>query len=179
MATETILNWNEFLATAKEGEKCEWVDAEVILMTPVNFRHEIVLTKLAKSLDRYCESHREWMWVPSNAVFTMSSGNWRCPDASLLRKDRLPADISSLTRVEFPPDVAFEILSPSDQPSQVQRKRQDYLESGVIQVWIDPEKGLIELIEPDRPLRYVQGTQPLLIANLPGFELIPESLFKI
>ncbi|MBZ5545464.1 MAG: Uma2 family endonuclease [Acidobacteriia bacterium] len=179
MATKTIPRWNEFLTAAKEGEKCEWVDAEVVLMTPVNFLHEIVLTNLAKSLGRYCDANPGWVWVLSNAVFTMSSGNWRCPDASLVRRSRLPADITSLTRVEFAPDVAFEILSPSDTPSRVQRKRQDYLGSCVIQVWIDPEKGLVELIEPDRPPRYVQGTQPLAITCLPGFELIPQDLFKI
>lgn len=46
----------------------------------------------------------------------------------------------------FRTDVAFEILSPSDSPSQIQRKRLDCQRSGVIQVWFDLEKRLVELI---------------------------------
>jgi Uma2 family endonuclease len=109
----------------------------------------------------------------------MASGNWRCPDASLVERSRFLGGEILPTRAEFPPDVAFEILSPRESSSQIQRKRQDYLESSVVQVWTDPEKRLIELIEPDRPLQFFQGQQPLVISRLSGFQIIPEDLFKI
>lgn len=179
MGTKTILSWEEFLAAAKEGHKSEWVDSEVILMTPVGLWHEAILARLVRRLEEYCQSDTEWICFTSNAVFTMASGNWRCPDASLVRKNRFPGGVISATKADFPPDVAFEILSPSETPSHVQRKRQDYLESGVVQVWIDPEQRLIELIEPDRPLQYFHGPTPLAITSLPGLQVVPEDLFKI
>jgi Uma2 family endonuclease len=107
----------------------------------------------------------------------MSSGNWRSPDVSMFRKERLTNGVIPETRAEFAPDVAFEILSPGNSPSYVQRKRRDYRESGVIQVWIDPEKRFIELIYPDRPLEYVQEGESLAIAGLPEFALDVKSLF--
>ncbi len=179
MGTKTTIGWEEFLAAGKEGQKSEWVEGEVIYMTPVNFLHELLLARLMDYLGKYCSAHPEWVWVPSNAAFTMASGNWRCPDASLVRVDRYPGRNLPLKRSEIPPDVAFEIYSPSDSPSEIQRKRQDYQESGVVQVWIDPEKHLVELIQPDQPLRYFEEDQSLVIPKLCDFSLDLKNLFSV
>ena len=75
--------------------------------------------------------------------------------------------------------MPFEILSPGNRPSQIQRKRKDYQESGVVQVWIDLEKRLVELIYPDRPLQYFQEDQALVIDKLPGFSLDLKAIFPL
>lgn len=177
MATKTTISWEEFLASGGEGQEWEWIDGEITHMTPVNFRHELFLGHLIGYVADYCRSHPDWICVPSNAVFTMSSGNWRSPDVSMFKKGRLTNGVVPATRAEFAPDVAFEILSPGNSPSYVQRKRKDYRESGVIQVWIDPEKRFVELIYPDRPLEYVQEGEILTIAGVPEFALEVKSLF--
>jgi len=177
MATKTTISWEEFLASGSEGQRWEWVDGEITHMSPVIFRHEMVLARLTEYLADYCRSHRDWLWVPSNAVFTMSSGNWRSPDVSLFKRGRLANGVIPAARAEFAPDVAFEILSPGNFPSYIQRKRKDYRESGVIQVWIDPEKRLIELVYPDRPLEYLQEGEFLTIAGVAEFALEVKSLF--
>jgi len=179
MATKTIPSWEEFLSTAKEGHKSEWIDGEVHIMSPAGLYHEAVLTRLIAVLANFCQKNTDWISFGPNAVFTMTSGNWRCPDASLVKRSRFLGVEILPVRAEFAPDVAFEILSPSWSVSEVQSKRQDYVESGVTQVWIDPEKRVIELIEPDRPLQFFQGVNPLVLSRLPGFQLIPEVLFKI
>lgn len=179
MATKTALSWEEFLAAGKEGHKSEWVDGEMIMMSPVNFRHEILLARLITCLVDYCHRNPEWFWIPSNAVFTMAAGNWRCPDASLVRRDRIPGGVIPLDKADFPPDVSFEILSPSDTPSMVQRKRQDHLESGVVKVWVDPEKCLVELTQPHRPLQFFHPPQALTISELADFRLDLERLFSV
>jgi Uma2 family endonuclease len=177
MATKTTISWEEFLASGSEGQRWEWIDGEITHMTPVNFQHEMVLWRLMVYLADYCRSHTDWICVPSNAVFTMSSGNWRSPDVSMFKKGRLTNGVIPQTRAEFAPDVAFEILSPSNSPSYVQRKRKDYRESGVIQVWIDPEKRFIELVYSDHPLEYIQEGEFLTIAGLAEFALEVKSLF--
>jgi len=179
MGTKATISWEDFLAAGEEGHRWEWVDGEITFMTPVNFQHEILIVRLINSLSDYCAARPEWVCVASNAVFVMTSGNWRCPDASLVRRDRFPGGILPFQRSEVAPDVAFEIHSPGDKPSDVQRKRKDYQESSVVQVWIDPEKRLVELIYPNRPLEYFQEGQPLVIDKLPGFSLDLKSLFSI
>ena len=178
MATKTALTWEEFLAAGEEWQRWEWVDGEVEFMSPVNIRHEAFLALLVELLVRYCRAHPDWICLTSNGVFTMASGNWRMPDASLVRRAQFPAGQFPV-KADFPPDVAFEIHSPTDSPldvgarhgvplpdaifethcdspGQIQRKRKDYQESGVIQVWFDLERRLVELIYPDRPLQYFE-----------------------
>ncbi len=179
MATKTTMSWEEFLAAGQEGQRWEWVDGEVEFLSPVNLRHEGILALLVSHLVDYCRRHPEWVCFTSNGVFTMASGNWRMPDASLVRKHRFPGGIVPVGKADFAPDVAFEINSPSDTPSQIQRRRKDYQESGVIQIWIDPQQRLIELIYPDRPLQYFQQDQLLVIDKLPDFSLNLEDLYSI
>jgi Uma2 family endonuclease len=170
MATRTALTWEEFLAAGEEWQRWEWVDGEVEFKSPVNLRHEQFLIFLIECLARYCRAHVEWMAFASNGVFTMASGNWRMPDASLVRKARFGAGQIPV-KADFAPDVAFEIHSPSDSPGQIQRKRKDYQESGVVQVWFDLERHLVELIYPDRPLQYFEKNQALVIDTVPDFSL--------
>jgi Uma2 family endonuclease len=174
--TKATITWEQFLAAGVEGQKCEWVDGEIVQMTPVDLPHEATVSRLIASLDEYSRAHPEWICFASNAAFTMSSGNWRCPDASLVRKQRFAGGQIPLM-AEFTPDVAFEVHSPSDKPSELQSKRKDYQQSGVIQVWIDPEKRFIELVYPDRPLEYLQEGELLTIAGVAGFALEVKSLF--
>jgi Uma2 family endonuclease len=178
MQTGTTITWEEFLAAGEEGQRWEWVDGEVEFMSPVNLRHEQFLVLLIVSLGQFCHTHPEWTSFASNGVFTMRSGNWRMPDASLVRRSRFPGG-QIPTRADFAPDVAFEILSPSDSPSQIQRKRLDYQQSGAIQVWFDLEKRLVELIYPDRPLQYYHEDQVLTVDTVPGFSLDLKELFAV
>jgi Uma2 family endonuclease len=178
MATKTTITWEQFVAAGVEGHKCEWVDGEIVQMSPVNFRHEAILLRLFAFIEGYCRRHLEWVGFPSNAAYTMTSGNWRCPDASLVRANRF-AGGDYPVMADFAPEVAFEVNSPSDKPSEIQSKRKDYQQSGVIQVWIDPEKRLVELVYPDRPLEYFQEGQALIIATFPDFSLDLKDLFSV
>jgi Uma2 family endonuclease len=177
MATRTTLTWEEFLAAGEEWQRWEWVDGEVEFMSPVNLRHERFLIFLIECLARFCRTHPEWVAFASNGVFTMASGNWRMPDASLVRRARF-SEGQIPVKADFAPDVAFEIHSPSDSPSQIQRKRKDYQQSGVVQVWFDLEKRLVELVYPDRPLQYFEEHQPLVIDTVPDFSLDLKELYS-
>src|SRR5437764_1215264 len=149
-------------------------------MSPLNLRHENFLVLLIACLGQFCRAHPEWMAFASNGVFTMASGNWRMPDASLVRSVRFP-EKKIPVKADFAPDVAFEILSPSDSPSQIQRKRLDYQQSGVIQVWFDMEKWLVELMNPDwpdRPLQYYRENDTLTIDAVPGLSIDLKDLFS-
>jgi Uma2 family endonuclease len=48
--TKATITWKEFLAAGVEGQKCEWVDGEIVQMTPVNLRHEAIVSRLIASL---------------------------------------------------------------------------------------------------------------------------------
>lgn len=178
---KTAITWEQFLAAGEEWQRWELVDGEVEFtsMSPTGSKHAYVIANLMAQLVAYCKQHREWMCVASDVAFTLKSGNWRCPDAALVRADRFPDRNIPTGPAEFPPDVAFEVYSPNDVAAQIARKRRDYQESGVIQVWIDAEKRLVELVEPGRPPQYFEPGRPLVIDKLTDFALDLQALFEV
>lgn len=179
MATKTGVTWEEFLAAGEEWQRWELVDGEVEYMSPVHLRHQAMIFRLIMLLGRYCEQHGEWLCFPGDATFTMASENWRCPDLSLVHTRRFPGGRIPDAPGSFPPDIVFEILSTADSASRIQRKRQDYQESGVIQVWINPKKRLAELIYPDRAAQFFNEDQPVVIDKLPEYSLNLKDLFSV
>ncbi len=178
MGTRTGITWEQFLAAGEEGQRWEYVDGEVEFMSPVNLRHQGMLYALIACFVEYRKQHPEWLCFPGDATFTMASGNLRCPDLSIVHASRFPDGQVPETKADFPPDIVFEIISTGDTASQIARKRKDYQESGVIQVWIDPRRRLVELIYPDRPVQYFEEGQPLVIDKLPDLFLDLQALFS-
>lgn len=178
-STKVKMSWEEFLAAGEEWQRWELVDEEVEFMSPTGYRHSVVISRLSAQLERYCQSHPEWIAGGADATFAMRSGNWRCPDATLVRSARFPGGDLPTGRIDFPPDVAFEVHSPGDTAAQIGRKRKDYRESGVIQVWIDPEKRQAEVVYPDGASRHFDEGRPLIIDGLEGFALDLKALFNV
>jgi Uma2 family endonuclease len=69
----------------------------------------------------------------------------RIPDAAFTNWDRLPGRRYPSARIpQLAPNLAVEILSASNTPREMARKRQDYFSAGVELVWeIDPEKRTV------------------------------------
>jgi Uma2 family endonuclease len=176
MATKPGITWDEFLAAGKEGQRWECVDGEVVFMTPVFRPDGKISAQLDYELVAFTRLRPEWIAYGTDTAFTMVGGNWRCPDAPLVRRERFDAG-DPKGPAPFPPDAAFEILSPNDTGSEMQSKRQDYYESKVIQVWLDPEHKTAEVISPRRPAEHFRAAQVLTILELPDFRLDLNSLF--
>jgi len=178
MGTRTSISWEQFLAAGEEGQRWEFVDGEVEFMSPVNLRHQALLYALIACFVEHRKEHPEWLCFPGDATFTMASGNLRCPDLSIVHASRFPEGKVPETKADFPPDIVFEIISSGDSASQMARKRKDYQESGIIQVWIDSQRRVVELVYPDRPAQYFAEDQALAIDKLPNFFLDLRALFS-
>lgn len=72
--------------------------------------------------------------------FRFPSGNVRCPDTTFVSVGRLGGRPLTDDFCDFLPDIAVEVLSPSDLPRLVLDRIGEYLQAGVPLVWvIDPE----------------------------------------
>ena len=60
----------------------------------------------------------------------------RAPDVSFVSRDRLPPEGESDRYWPFAPDLAVEVVSPSDTVSEVQEKVMDYIAAGTRLVWV-------------------------------------------
>lgn len=170
MATKTTLTWAEFLAAGREGQRWEYIDGEVEFMSPSGLPHGLVIDEISVAAHKFVSANPEWVSVPTDVAFRMASGNLRCPDWSLVRRERLTGGIAS-GPAPFPPDVAFEVISPNDTWSDIQSKRREYRKNGVIQVWVDPEERQVEVISPVQGAGTFGEGEIAVIEELPGLEL--------
>lgn len=172
MTTKSALTWEEFLTAGREGQSWEYVDGEVKFMSPhMGGEHFLAVKAIGKAADRYEIEHPQWLSVHTDVAFKMTSGSLRCPDWALVRHERFGEGGIPDGPIPFPPDVAFEVISPSDKWSDIQSKRREYRSDGVIQVWVDPQERTVEVINPKYGSRIFAEGEKAVIDELPGLEL--------
>jgi Uma2 family endonuclease len=170
MGTKTALTWEQFLAAGKEGQRWEYIDGEVRFMSPTGSRHGWVIHLIGKALSRWEDVAGDWVCFGADVAFTMADGSWLCPDAAVVWRERYPGGVIPEGPTPFPPDVAFEVRSPGDKASDVEKKRYVYYNK-VTQVWVDPEAETVEVVSPNRPTRYFGRGETVVIEELPGFRM--------
>jgi Uma2 family endonuclease len=179
--TKTALSWEDFLAAGKPDQRWEYIEGEVRFMSPTGGQHGVVIHEIGLALGTL--NPQEWVCFGADVAFTMAGGDWLCPDAAVVRRARFEAGVVPIGPVPFPPDVAFEVCSPGDKASDVERKRRLYYLSKVIQVWVEPETETVEVVSPNSPVRYFGSGETAVIEELAGFEMklfpLPEGKSKL
>ena len=119
------------------------------------------------------------MLTAPQAGYRMAGGNLRVPDFSFTRFDRFPNSEVPDGFIEFAPDLAVEIISPSEQPGDMARKVGEYFASGAQQVWhMFPEtKTVIVFRSPLESKTYQPDDELDLSDILPGFRRRVSELF--
>jgi len=144
-ATTRAITDDDLMRMPKDGRKYEVVDGELRVSPGAGVWHERVVAALLTRLATFVTAQDLGYVFGSNVVYGLPSGNRRSPDISFIAAPRLPkgAELKDLFRrtavFEFVPDLAVEVLSPSDRPREVMDKVGEYLGAGVRLAWvIDP-----------------------------------------
>ena len=104
----------------------------------------------------------------------------RIPDVSFISWDRLPeGKLPPEPIARLAPDLAVEVLSPSNTKGEMDRKLKDYFAAGVRLAWlIDPPSQTAEVYTSPTEVRHVGKNQALDGGDvLPGFRLPLKQLF--
>lgn len=103
----------------------------------------------------------------------------RAPDISFVAKDRIPVTGIPKTYWPFAPDLAIEIVSPSDRFDDVQAKVAAYLSASTRLVWVvDPARHEVFVYRAPRDVR-VLGEEDELTGEdvIPGFRSAVQRIF--
>jgi Uma2 family endonuclease len=103
----------------------------------------------------------------------------RAPDVAFIARSRLPADGIPTGYWPFPPDLAVEIVSPTDRADAVQDKALDYLRCGVRAVWVVHPRSLsVTVFRSTTELRLLTVGDELDGGDVvPGFRMTVRDLF--
>ncbi len=121
----------EFLESDLEGY--EYIKGELIPMPPTSVEHGDISMNLVSPLYLYVrDNHLGRVYVPDTG-FRVGE-RVLIPDIAFISTDRIPDDKSKAFPV--PPDLAVEVVSPSDTLLRVEEKVFAYLEAGTQLVWV-------------------------------------------
>ncbi|MCS7301376.1 MAG: Uma2 family endonuclease [Fimbriimonadales bacterium] len=160
----------DLLQMPDDGRKYELVNGR-IQVVPTGAKHGWIAFELTRKVGNYLKE--SFKGFDSGTGFRMASGNIRCPDLSLVSIQRLPGGKPPVEFFNGAPDLAVEIVSPSENQKDLAQKVVEYFESGAQEVW---------LLFPERKQVY-RYTAPLEVEVLreddvlTGGELLPE--FKV
>lgn len=172
----------EFMALNRDGHRYEIVNGELIDMGNSGAKHGYVCSVLMILLGGYVHIEKLGAMFDSSTAFKMKSGNKRSPDVSFMAKERLQGlDELPDGFLEGAPDLAVEILSPSNTVEEIHNKLVEYFDNGSRLVWVINPKEKYVLVyrssqEPDRLLKSIDSLDGEEI--IPGFSLAIAELFQ-
>ena len=123
---------------AAEGKRTELVRGDLVVMAPAGGRHGHVAHKIGLLIGNHV------LEGDLGRVFAAETGfllrrdpdTVRAPDVAFVAAGRLSDGETPPGFLELAPDLAVEVVSPSDSPAAVGGKVQDWLEAGTRLVWV-------------------------------------------
>lgn len=150
---QKVITWEDYLSGEPTGlERYEIVDGVVIELGAPNGEHQWLVGTLYRLLFMFVMEKGLGIVVlaPFDVVVRKDPLRTRQPDLFFLSKERggTPENIRQLARLEIPPDIAMEIVSPSEgETERLTDKLDDYHRIGVPEVWlIYPGEQVVEVL---------------------------------
>lgn len=135
MSPSTPMTAEELLQVSIPGKRVELVRGVLVVREPAGLPHGRIMLNLARRLAEYVETNGLGQVYVGDTGFTLARGpdTVRAPDIAFLRRERVP-DPEPAGFPDMAPDLAVEVLSPSNRPSEVLAKIADWLNAGTLLV---------------------------------------------
>ena len=123
------------------GRRYKLVKGELFEMPPAGGKHGSVSMRIGASLNAYVRAHSlgEVFAAETGFVLRREPDTVRAPDAAFVSTERLSTGELPPGYLEMVPDLAVEVVSPSDSEREVREMVADWMRAGVRLLWaIDP-----------------------------------------
>lgn len=182
MAQETrVVTAEDLLQMPDDGYRYELVAGRLRKMTRPGSLHGAISMRLGSAIAVHVDRYRLGV-VLADSGFKLESDpdTVRGPDVAFVRRGRIPADGIPTGYWRGAPDLAVEVRSPHDVRSEIDEKIEQYLQTGVTQVWfVEPRPRRVTVYRPDAPPLVLGETDTLDGGDLlPGFRYPLSRLFS-
>jgi Uma2 family endonuclease len=169
-------------------ERVEIINGEIVEMAAAELLHNIIGGNTYDVLKPFVNEKQLGAIFYDGLTYLMysPSGGLKdsfVPDISFIRNENIPADLDISKPHPGVPDLAIEIVSPGDDPDDLQTKRKTYLAKGTEQVWIIyPQTREVHQFRRDNnpEIRiYKEGETLDCEALFPGLVLTTDMIFKL
>jgi Uma2 family endonuclease len=184
MAQETrAITADELFLMTDDGYKYELVEGRLRKMTPAGSLHGVVGMRLASAILTHVDHGQLGVVFAADTGFKLASNpdTVRAPDIAFAARERIPDGGIPTAYWPGAPDLAVEVLSPTDVRSEIDEKIDEYLRSGVRLVWfVNPFERRITVHRSEKRALVLEEHDSVDGGDvLPGFSYPIARLFAV
>jgi Uma2 family endonuclease len=164
---------------AREKRLCELIDG-ILVEKVMGYRESVLALFIARVLGNWVAPRRLGVLAGEAGMMRLARGLVRIPDVSFVSWKRLPGGhVPEEPIPDLTPDLAVEVLSPSNTDAEMATKLHNYFAAGVRLVWyVDPRTRTVDIYTAlDRSTRLTEDRTLDGGDVLPGFALSLRELF--
>jgi len=141
-------------------------------------KHSGIATRLTIEFGIYLKNNKIGRVYGDNTLFQIGA-NRRIPDVAFVSASKIPQTGEPLDIWNFAPDLAIEVISPSERHNKVEQKIREYFAAGVKQVWkIVPEFKTLTIYFSMTETKILTEDDVITCEEiLPGFNLKLSDIF--
>lgn len=157
MATSVLarpyVTLDEFYAMDHEADRVELADGVVIVSPSPGAVHGWIIRNLFRAFDAHVTPRGLgdvfFDGVGYDLPVPSRPDTARTPDLSFVRAGRLGPPDPDVRALALAPDLAVEVVSPSEHKKRLHDKLNDYLDAGTAVVWVvNPRRRTVEVLTP-------------------------------
>ncbi|MEM8530326.1 MAG: Uma2 family endonuclease [Chloroflexota bacterium] len=162
------------------GMQYELVRGEVVELMPPGGKPGAIAVALAMVLRLWTKQHTNgYVAVEADYILTYNPDTVRGPDVSYVRSERIPTDGIPEGFWNLTPDLAVEVVSPSETAEDIREKVRDFLMAGTPLVWTIYPRTREVIVHTADGIAQTYGEADVLEfpEMLPGFSCTVAELF--
>jgi Uma2 family endonuclease len=158
-----------------DANKYEVSEGELIVMAPPKSRHSLVASRIFELLlDGIRQIRRGRVVAEAGYILSREPLTVRQPDISVLLNERIKATDED-GYFEGAPELAVEVVSPSDSAQDLETKVEQYLRHGAKTVWIVyPKQKRVHIFSPNAAPTILDESR-----TLDGGDVLPEFSVRV
>lgn len=180
-AHPTLLTAEDLWKQFDDGYRYELVKGEIRRTPLTGFEHGIISTAIGCFLDKHVKINRLGSVCSAGTGFKISQkpDTVRAPDAAFVRQSSIEEKGIPKGYWEGAPDLAVEVISPSDTYTQVAEKVDEWLNAGCAMVWVmNPRRETVEVYSSPEDITVLRGDDILDGGDvIEGFQCSVKDLF--
>ncbi len=163
-------------AHARDKRLFELVDG-VLVEKGMGYHESSLAYVLGGLIFEFLRKHNLGKGAGEAGMLRMAPGLVRIPDFSFIRWERFPQQFEGMAPIA--PDLAIEVLSPSNTRREMARKLREYFEFGASLVWfVDPKTRTVAVYTSPEDVTVLDQHQTLTGGQvLPGLEISLKEVF--